>query len=222
MHQHFRTLLTVLDALSPDNGVPLPRRPLVVDVACGPGTATLGLAEWLARREGGAVSFSCVGIDASSELLLIADQFLSDPALFGPAPRHLFFTSVNQISAADIVSAAHGCDGVVYLLSYLLHQPSIMSMLRHIFSLVVSQTMMPDTWLVLQDANYPDKPAAGIDIWPNSRVNQLSSFTESLGYDIDSWGCLLPSVHAFVSLNWDVEESPGAPRGVYALFQRIR
>ena len=184
---HYASFRAALDDRFGRTGAdPLPNSPLVVDLGCGPGTTLFALCDWLADRRRTSISVAYIGIDISDHLLGIAAGMVEGAALFQEPSRFILRRLVDDLEDDDISAAASGRDGVIFALSYVLHHEFIhdMTLLAHLMRRVCRHTHGMPTWLLIQDANFPDRPDEHVPIWPEQRINDLANQCESLGYSI--------------------------------------
>ncbi len=118
-----------------------------------------------------------------------------------------------------------GCDGIIYGMSYILHQRFMndMSLLVDLMRRVRRNTPRLPTWLLLQDANYPDRPNAFTEIWPEVRVTVLADKCEEFGYVINSAKKRLRAPHRTITSDGRfVASEPGETDNVCYFFNRIQ
>ena len=65
MPYHYFSFMQALSKKYPGN-VPLPERPLIVDLGCGPATTISALGNWLQERRGRPLEMSYLGVDNSA------------------------------------------------------------------------------------------------------------------------------------------------------------
>jgi hypothetical protein len=205
---------------------PLPRSPLIVDFGCGPGTTALALADWYREHGCHRANVSFIGIDNSRPLREIAMDMLSGGGVFGHGSTLLLRPSVAELTERDVERAARGHDGVIFALSYILHQRFMRNMddLVTLMRRIRAKTAGLRTWFLLQDANFQETYGAVTVVWPESRVNALADRCRELGYRIRGFGAkeIFKSPHVWISNDgrFEVEET-GETSNVCSFFQKI-
>jgi SAM-dependent methyltransferase len=177
---HYASFKDAIDALGLKPGE-FPHRPLVVDIGCGPGTALLAFGEWLCQARARRANVRIVGIERSRDLRALASGFVADETLF---EEHvpLLLPSAEDLTPEAITEKAHGCDGVVLTMSYVLHQ-GFMADGRDFKHVVrsVSASRLPVT-IIAQDANKPLVDEANVERWPESHLRAMLNEVEAYGY----------------------------------------
>ena len=204
----------------------LPSSPLIVDLGCGPATTALALADWLREcgRQRPAVSF--IGIDNSRPFREIALDMLSGANVFDDTSIFIVLPSVEQLTQSEIKRAVRDRNGVIFALSYILHQRFMqnISILASLMSRIRSETEGLPTWFLLQDANYQDTYGTVTEVWPETQVNALANRCRPIGYQIRGYGAktIFRSPHVTIDRDgkFAVQEA-GATSNVCHFFQRI-
>ena len=222
---HYASFRAALDDRFGRTGAdPLPKSPLIVDLGCGPGTTLFALCDWLFERRRSINSVSYIGIDISDELLGLAEAMIDGAELFDGSCMHILRRSVGELQDEEIARAASRRDGVIFSLSYIVHQDFMhdMTLLAQLMRRVRSCTVGMPTWFLLQDANYADRPDIYTAIWPEHRVNDLANQCESLGYSVTARKTKF--VAPRIEIRWDgrfTMAQAGTTSNVCHFFQRI-
>jgi hypothetical protein len=130
-----------------------------------------------------------IGIDSSGPFLDIAKKLIQcRNQIVGTNHTAYLYESVNAVSDADIKKAAKGCDGVIFAMSYVVHQEFMrdMKMLAKLMHRVRKSVERLPAWFLLQDANYADTPDSITQIWPEQRIDVLADRCEAFGYRVSS------------------------------------
>lgn len=179
---HYASYYAALDEKFGDQD-PLPESPFIVDLGCGPGTTLFALADWMRKRRKRSSRISYLGIDISRPLRDIASEMIRGEGLFDRSCI-IIRETIEQVADADLAKLVHGRDGVIFALSYVVHQEFMhdMTLLASLMKRVSTHTNGLDTWFLLQDANFPDRPDEKTEIWPENRLNVLANRCDRLGY----------------------------------------
>jgi hypothetical protein len=132
--------------------------------------------------------------------------------------------SVEELTDADIEGASSSCDGIAFALSYILHQEFMMDLtpLSTLMRRIRAYTRKLPTWLLLQDANFADRPDEHTEIWPEQRVNELANLALPLGYTIASSKQIFTSPRGRITCDGSLVALPsGETKNVCHFFQRI-
>lgn len=179
---HFTSFVLGLDAVDLHHNR-LPRRPLLVDIGCGPGTALFSLGEWLHRHRDRPSDIRYIGIDSSAPMREIAAEFAADAQLFREF-QPVLLPSLDDGANTTIERAMHDRDGVIVMMSYVLHQGfmesgrTLLEVLRR-----MSGEEHP-VFLLGQDANKQLREDK-VEIWPETRLRRLLNEAEQFGYRSD-------------------------------------
>jgi len=219
---HYASFQDALD----DAGVTgqLPLRPLVVDLGCGPSTALFALCDKLHDRRRAPINVGYLAIDAERRLLATSTALVRGCGLFDAASQYVWSTTVDDVRPADVERVVAGRDGVVFALSYIVHQPFMqgMGILADLMRVVKLATPALPAWFLLQDANFAERPAPHTEIWPESRVNQLANLVAPVGYTVRSYKRKFPARRIRLSVGGKVEAHPaGTTDNACHFFQQI-
>jgi SAM-dependent methyltransferase len=223
---HYESFYNALDRHFGEHD-PFPRAPLVVDLGCGPATTLMALGDWLIARRGGPSTISYIGIDTARPFRDIAESMLDKSGLFAKSSRFRFSESEDELADHDIERSAKDRDGVIFALSYIVHQRAMqdMSLLGTLMARVRAQTGGLPTWFLLQDANFADMPDGHTEIWPENRLNRLANRCRSMGYEIRANRAAKKTScepRVLISQRGEVEiAEPGATQNVCFFFQKI-
>ncbi len=182
---HFASFKTAIEVLG-IKAHEFTRRPLIVDIGCGPGTALSAFGEWLGQARGCRSDVRYVGIDRSEHMRTLATSFATDTTLF-EAYIPVLLPSVEDLTPATIDAQAGGRDGVILTMSYVIHQDFMVG--RQAFTHIVrvlSGTRLP-IWILAQDANKPHMDEANVETWPETRMRAMLNATEAYGYRLRLW-----------------------------------
>lgn len=185
---HYVSFTKALNRRFPQGGAELPSTPLIVDLGCGPSTSVFAVGDWLYGLRGDPIRVGYIGVDHSVEMLDLGRAMLRDAGAFDPNSRFALRRSVDRVSADDIRHVRWECDGVLFVMSYVLHQVFMRSMeiQAGLMRRVREFTAGEPSWLFVQDANYPDNYGGPLTVWPENRINRLADLCEGSGYTISS------------------------------------
>lgn len=143
---------------------------------------------------------------------------------FAESSHFLVRRSVAELQDVEILRAAQQCDGVIFALSYVLHQAFMkdMRLLAVLMGRVRQFTSGLPTWFLLQDANYADSDDETTRIWPEFRINSLANQCEAVGYNVSAWKSNFIAPHVTIRPDGEFRvEQSGQKLNVCHFFQRI-
>jgi len=183
--QHFASFKSALTSLGL-RPWELPKRPLIIDIGCGPATAMVAIGEWLLESRGRRTDVRYVGIERSEHFRRLASAFSTDPMLFDDyAP--LLLPSIADFTPDHVAIQLAGRDGVVILMSYVLHQDfmatgdTVIEVIRR-----MSGSTVPIR-ILAQDANLPRLAEPNVEEWPETRLRSIVDRAELFGYRSRLW-----------------------------------
>jgi hypothetical protein len=202
-YESYKIALRQKFALTPD----IPTKPLVVDLGCGPATAPLAIADWLSelKRE---YEPMYLGVDHSNSLRQIAEKVLIARGF--ATDSFALSESVASIRDEQISGAASRTNGVIFALSYIVHQAfmSDMTLLAQLMRRVRAAYGIAPTWFLLQDANFSTTIDGITTIWPENRLTRLADLCSVFGYDIDTDKASFRAPHVNITANGDFRIAP--------------
>jgi SAM-dependent methyltransferase len=222
---HYMSFRNALDLKFPARNLdPLPESPIVIDLGCGPATTLFALADWMRQRRNRNTSISYIGLDVSQPLLSIARDMSQCPELFDESCLLTMYDASTALDQQTIMRAARGRNGVVFALSYIVHQTFMRGMaeLADLMGRVSLLTRGLPTWFLLQDANVREVIGEHTHIWPENRVNVLADKCLPFGYDIKGEKTIFSSPRIRVRRDgtFKADEMP-EKRNVCHFFQQI-
>jgi hypothetical protein len=146
--------------------------------------------------------------------------------VFGAGSHLISLPSVESLTHANVREAAHARDGVVFALSYILHQRFMQDLggLITLMQMIRTETAGIPTWLLLQDANYTETFGGKTVIWPETRLNVLANACAPIGYHVRGATAktIFRSPHVTIDEGGNfVREEAGERSNVCHFFQRI-